>query len=91
VSRHVAFSWNTVSATIRVATSADDAATGTVEVTVDGKKVDLVTLGDADDGRVTVKLPKFERGLHHVKAEFTPAGDNVTGSTSRNDWVYIVF
>ncbi|TQO20480.1 PA domain-containing protein [Rhodoglobus vestalii] len=91
VSRHVAFSWNTVSATIRVATSADDAATGTVKVTVDGKKVDTITLGEADNGKVTVKLPKLERGLHQVKTQFTPAGDNVTGSTSRNDWVYIVF
>lgn len=91
VSRHVAFSWNTISATIRVTTSADDAAAGTVEVTVDGKKVDSVTLGDADNGKVTVKLPKLERGLHQVKARFIAAGDNVTGSTSRNDWVYIVF
>ncbi|MBH0129837.1 S8 family serine peptidase [Salinibacterium sp. NK8237] len=91
VSKHVAFSWNTVSASIRVATGEDAAATGTVKVTVDGKKVDTITLDEADNGKVTVKLPKLDRGLHQVKAEFTPAGDNVTGSSSRNDWVWIVF
>lgn len=91
VSRHVAFSWNMISATIRVATSADEPATGTVKVMVDGKKVDSITLEEADNGKVTVKLPKLNRGSHQVKAEFTPAGDNVTGSTSRNDWVWIPF
>lgn len=91
VSRHIAFSWNTVSASIRVATGEDAAATGTVKVMVDGKTVDTITLDEADNGKVTVKLPKLDRGVHQVKAEFTPAGDNVTGSSSRNDWVWIVF
>ncbi|MGJ8721995.1 MAG: S8 family serine peptidase, partial [Salinibacterium amurskyense] len=91
VSKHIAFSWNTVSATIRVATGEDAAATGTVKVTVDGKKVDTITLDESDNGKVTVKLPKLDRGLHQVRAEFTPASDNVTGSKSSNDWVWIVF
>ncbi|WP_246837411.1 S8 family serine peptidase [Salinibacterium sp. UTAS2018] len=91
VSKHVAFSWNTVSATIRVATGEDAAATGTVKVTVDGKKIDTITLDESDNGKVTVILPKLDRGLHQVRAQFTPAGDNVTGSKSSNDWVWIVF
>jgi hypothetical protein len=91
VSKHIAFSWNSINATIRVATSADSGATGTVTVTVDGTKVDTITLEESDNGKVMVKLPKLDRGLHHVGAQFTPAGDNVTGSTSRTDWVWIVF
>jgi hypothetical protein len=91
VSRHIAFSWNTVTATIRVATSADEPASGTVKVTVDGTKVVSVTLEEADNGKVSVTLPKLDRGLHQVMAQFTPAGGDVTGSTSSNDWVWIAF
>jgi len=91
VSKHIAFSWDTIKATIRVATSADAPATGTVAVTVDGKKVETITLEESDNGKATVTLPKLDRGRHQVAAEFTPAGDNVTGSTSRDDWVLIVF
>lgn len=91
VSRHIAFSWNTVTATIRVATSADEPASGTVKVTVDGTKVVSVTLEEADNGKVSVTLPKLDRGLHQVMAQFTSAGGNVTGSTSSNDWVWIAF
>jgi subtilisin family serine protease len=91
VSKHIAFSWNTINATVRVATSADAPATGTVMITVDGTTVDTITLEESDNGKVTVKLPKLDRGVHRVGAEFTPAGDNVTGSTSRTDWVWIVF
>ena len=91
LSKHVAFSWNTVNATIRVATGEDAAASGTVKITVDGKKVDTITLDESDNGKVTVKLPKLDRGLHQVRAQFTPSSDTVTGSTSSNDWIWIIF
>ncbi|EPR76240.1 hypothetical protein ADILRU_1374 [Leifsonia rubra CMS 76R] len=38
-----------------------------------------------------MRLGKLDRGVHQVKAQFTPSGETVTGSTSQNDWVWIVF
>jgi subtilisin family serine protease len=91
LNRQVAFSWQTVKANITVTTGADAAPTGSVKVTVDGKVVQDVTLGETEHGKVSVTLPKLRSGVHTVRAEFVPADGTVTGSTSAREYVWVVF
>ena len=91
LSRQVMFSWQSVSATVNVTTGSDAAPAGTVQVTVDGKKIDTVTLAEADNGKVKITLPKLRSGVHNVRAVFVPDGEMVTGSTSTREYVWVVF
>src|SRR5690606_12063250 len=91
LNRHIMFSWQTLKADVTVKTGADAAPTGSLMVTVDGKVVDDRTIGEADDGKVTVTLDDLRSGTHTVRAEFTPSDDSVTGSTSTREWVWVVF
>ncbi|MGV8876227.1 MAG: S8 family serine peptidase [Rhodoglobus sp.] len=91
VSKRVAFSWNTIKATVKVTSASDAAATGTVTILVDGKKTKTVALAAADNGKASVSLGKLGRGVHLIEAKFTPDGDTMTGSTSSTEWVWVIF
>jgi hypothetical protein len=80
-----------VKANITVSSGADAAPSGSVRVTVDGVVVDNVTLGEAEDGKLSITLKKLRSGVHSVRAEFVPGDDTVTGSTSNRKQVWVLF
>jgi hypothetical protein len=89
LNRHIAFSWQRVTATVTVASASPEPVEGTVTVTVNGKAVD-VPLTATDDGRVTYTLPKLKTGLYVVKAAFG-GSDTVGGSRSSSTIVVVLF
>jgi hypothetical protein len=91
LSRSIMFSWQSVKANVTVSSGADASPSGSVKITVDGELVDEVTLGEAENGKVSVTLDDLSSGTHNVRAEFVPADATVTGSTSTREWVWVVF
>jgi hypothetical protein len=89
LSRHLAFSWQRVTATVSVASGSPEPVAGTVTVTVNGKAVD-VPLTVADGGRVSYTLPKLTTGLYVVKASFG-GSETVGGSRSSSSIVVVLF
>jgi len=89
LNRHVGFSWQKTTATVKVASASPAPVTGVVTVTVNGKPVD-VTLTAKDNGSVTYTLPKLRAGFYTVKASFA-GSDSVAGSKSSTSLVWIVF
>jgi subtilisin family serine protease len=89
LTRHIAFSWQRVTATVRVATPSPEPVEGTVTVTVNGRAVD-VPITAADDGRVSFTLPRLTSGVYVVKAAFG-GGDGVSGSRSASSIVVVLF
>jgi hypothetical protein len=89
LNRHVGFSWQKTTATVKVAAGSSAPPTGTVTVTVNGKAVD-VALAAADNGRITYTLPKLKPGIYTVKASYG-GSDTVSGSKSSSSIVWIVF
>ena len=87
--RTLAFSWQRVTATVRVDSAAPEPPAGTVVVTIDGVKHE-VPLVAGDDGKLTYKLPKLSRGLHLVKAYYG-GSDAVAGSESGTRLVLVLF
>jgi len=86
LSRSVAFSWQQITATVKVTSGAATPPGGQVTVTVAGKSVPVV-LGAAGTGRIT--LPKLGWGIHTVRATYA-GGDTIAGSTSRGSVLWIV-
>ena len=91
LSRTVAFSWQRINADNRVTSGADAPPTGTIELTVDGRVVDSVTLGASENGEVRVVLPRLRTGVHVVRAAFVPSDDTMTGSTSTREFIWVIF
>ncbi|MET0303886.1 MAG: S8 family serine peptidase [Microbacteriaceae bacterium] len=89
LNRSVGFSWQKVTATVRVDSPAEAAPTGTVTLRIDGK--DHVVPAELDaSGKLTYQLPKLRSGIHTVKATY--AGDDLTtGSTSSTKLIWIIF
>ncbi len=92
LSRTIGFSWQTTTAKVTVSTDADTAPTGSVVVTVNGVPVSTVPVTAADDGKVSITLPKRGSGIYFVKAEFVPdATSPMTGSTSSYKFHIVLF
>lgn len=86
LSRSVLFSWQRVTATVRVDSAADAALTGDVTVTVNGRTLTAPVV----DGVAKVELPKLPRGIYVVRASY--GGDDVTiGSQSGPKLAWVVF
>ncbi|MEO7349948.1 MAG: ExeM/NucH family extracellular endonuclease [Terrimesophilobacter sp.] len=91
LNRTLGFSWQTITATVTIATEASTAPTGTVVIMVNGSAVKTVSVTAADNGSVTVTLPKLYSGIYLVKAEFVPATPaTMTGSTSGYRFLVII-
>ncbi len=90
LNRLIAFSWNTVTAQVRVTSPSSQAPTGSVALTVNGKAT-TVPLTAADNGTVKTTALKLRRGLNKVQATFVPDGAGIAGSTSQTEWVWVVF
>ncbi|MBF0672002.1 MAG: S8 family serine peptidase [Salinibacterium sp.] len=89
LSKSLAFSWQTVTATVKVS-SAADSVPGTVRVSVDGRQVGEQQV--AADGSAKVTLPKLRFGAHKVTAEFVPTDASlVSGSRSSAKYVLVLF
>jgi subtilisin family serine protease len=91
LSRGVMFSWQTLKANVTVTTGADAAPSGSIQVTVDGAVVEEVTLGEAENGKVSITLPNLSSGVHTVRAEFVSADETVAGSTSNRERIWVMF
>jgi subtilisin family serine protease len=89
--RHLLFSWQSLDADVTVRTGADAAPSGSIQITLDGDLVEEVTIGETEDGQVTVTLDDLDRGVHSVRATFVPADDTVNGSSSSRELVWVVF
>ncbi|KQX05616.1 MULTISPECIES: endo-1,4-beta-xylanase [unclassified Leifsonia] len=79
LSRLIAFSWQTTKASVAVS-STEKVAGGTVQLTINGKKVGAPVVVKAD-GRASITLPKLHTGIHIVRAEFSGVG-SAAGSVS---------
>ncbi len=88
LNRQIGFSWQRVTAQVAV-TAGDTAATGNVQVTVDGKPAGQPVVLAAD-GTAAVKLPRLGSGVHQVRAEFV-GSDTTVGSSSPSVWLWIIF
>lgn len=92
LNRTLGFSWQTTTAKVNVSTDASTAPTGSVLITVNGNLVSTTPVIAADNGKVSVNLPKRGSGIYFVKAEFVPAaGTHTTGSTSGYRLLIILF
>ena len=91
LNRSIGFSWQRTTATVRVDTAADDPATGTVVLTVNGRERAQVSLTAANDGRVSVALPRLGSGLYQVQARFVPDSDSIIGSSSGTKLLLVIF
>lgn len=92
LNRTFGFSWQTTKAKMTISTDAGVAPTGTVVVSVNGAPVSTVPVTAADNGKVSVNLPKLWGGIYFVKAEFIPdAGSPMTGSTSNYRFLIVLF
>lgn len=89
VNRHIAFSWQRVTATVTVRSDSPAPPVGTVSVSVDGRAVDVQLTADAA-GTVGYTLPTLKPGVHTVRASFGGA-ESVAGSRSGSTIVWIVF
>ena len=89
LNRHVGFSWQKTTATVKVTSASTAPPEGTVSVTVNGKPVNVV-LTAGDNGTVRYTLPKLKAGFYTVKATYGGSA-TVTGSTSSSTIVWIVF
>jgi subtilisin family serine protease len=87
LSRSVGFSWQSVTASVKVTSASPTPASGTVTVSVEG--TDLPVVLDAT-GAGTVTLPTLPRGLHAVTATYA-GSDTVSASASRTAVIWIVF
>ncbi|MBC7723863.1 MAG: S8 family serine peptidase [Burkholderiaceae bacterium] len=85
------FSWQRTTARVSVQTDSDEPPTGTVVFTVDGRARGEVPLTAADDGDVSLRLPKLPQGVHQVRAHYTSDADTTLGSTSRPDYLFVLF
>jgi subtilisin family serine protease len=83
----IAFSWQHVTATVKVVSGASTPPAGTVTVTAAGKRYDVV-LDATGSGRVT--LPKLKWGIYTVKASYA-GSDTVSASTAPSKLLWIVF
>jgi subtilisin family serine protease len=91
LSRSIAFSWQPVIATVKVA-SAAESTPGTVVITLDGKTIAERDVAAGADDAVRVTLPKLRFGIHAVRAEFVPDDTDVmSGSRSRTKYVLALF
>lgn len=90
LSTPIAFSFQKVTATVKVTTDVGAPQAGTVIVTVDGRKVAEVALDASDNGTVKTTLKKISRGFHYVQAEFVPADSSVAPSKSTKQLLWIV-
>ncbi|CAN5215163.1 hypothetical protein BH11ACT5_BH11ACT5_15950 [soil metagenome] len=85
LSRQVYFSWQSSTATVKVDSGADAAPTGTVTLTVNGKKV----TGALVNGVVKLQLPKLRGGIYAVTATYS--GDATTTGKSTQKVIWVVF
>ncbi|WP_244857551.1 S8 family serine peptidase [Agromyces archimandritae] len=86
LSTPIAFSWNTVKATVSLSSSGDVAGQQ-VTVSVNGTEVPVVV--DAK-GKASVKLPKLGSGLHGVTASFAGT-DTVAAAKSHTKYLLVLF
>ena len=89
VNRHVGFSWQKTTATVKVASASPTPVAGTVTVTVNGKPVDVALTAESN-GSLTYTLPKLRAGFYTVKASYG-GSETVAASTSSSSIVWIVF
>lgn len=87
----IGFSWKMSKVKVTVSTDADTAPTGSVIITVNGTAVTTVPLTADDKGKVKVMLPKLPGGIYLVKAEFVPDAATVSGSTSADSYLVVLF
>jgi len=87
LSRSVAFSWQKVTATVKVRSGSPTPPSGEATVTVAGKTVPVVL--DAT-GTGSVTLPKLSWGIHTVRANYA-GNDTISGSASRGAVIWIIF
>ena len=89
LSRHVYFSWQGNTATVKVDSADDAAPTGTVTLTINGRSVLAPVTLDAS-GKATITLPKLGTGAYLVRASYS--GDDATaGSQSSVEFAWVVF
>lgn len=85
LSRQVYFSWQKSTAIVKVDSAADASPTGTVTVSVNGKKITATLV----DGVAKVELPKLRGGVYTVTATY--GGDATTTGKATQKLIWVVF